>query len=106
MQIEDDRIKRVGEHNSYKNLHLDKNGKRLFLGDLVHIKDSFHEYHQWTGRVENLGPGKTASVVLGMPPAERRGDNTEDEKLRSERPEELSQSMLANMLRLVEKNIP
>ena len=106
MQIKDDRIMRCGEQSSYASLQLDADGKKLYLGDLVHIVDEFNEYYEWTGRIKSLGPGKVATVELGMPPAAKREDDEEDEMLRSKRPEELSQKMLAKFVRLVGKNIP
>ena len=106
MDIEDVRIKRCAEHVSYLNVQLDKNGKRLYMGDLVHIEDEDNEYYKWVGRVEALGPGKMALVALGMPPAEEREDDEKDEKLRSNRPGEMKEQVLAEKLRLVGANIP
>ena len=106
MDIEDDRIKRCAEHVSYSNLQLDKNGKKLYMGDLVHIEDEDHEYNKWIGRIESLGPGKWAIVALGMPPAEEREDDEKDEELRSNRPSEMRKQVLADKVRLVGANIP
>ena len=84
--LEIDRVSRFAFTTRDSGSDRDQSGRRVFIGDLVHIIDDAHDYNGWVVMVSGIKPGGMLRCSLGMPPRRQRTSEESDERARWERP--------------------
>lgn len=99
--VELNRIARSYRAAEYEDRSKDKNGRRVFIADLVVVEDKNHQFNEWFVMVHSIILYKTLSCLIGMPPAVYRETIEDDENTRRNRPRDRQCNLILSQCRVV-----
>ena len=85
--LELDRVSRFSYMMEYGGPNRDLNGRRVFIGDLVHVLDINNDYNEWVVMVNGIVPCGTMLCTLGMLPVRYRKAVESNKEARRDRPQ-------------------
>ena len=106
MRMEINRIKQQELRAMVNEVHTDRNGNNIYLGDLVHIEDERHVRNGWVCMVDSFTADlRRMFVKLGMPPLRLRQPSELDEEARRNRPTDDIVEVYTDQTRLVRQPV-
>ena len=84
--LELDRVSRFAFTTEYEGLDKYLNGRRVFIGDFVHVLDSNHDYNEWIVMVNGIKSCGMLRCSLGIQSCRFRKTAERDKEAERDRP--------------------